>query len=87
MVSQLPPGPLRAIAVNLLAEIRMYDNSFVQAAELLEPRSTTPPTTPAVLVQSLLSCRSHRSIPASTTSHCVTRSDAASIADELDFRP
>ena len=29
MVGQLPPGPLRATAANLLAEVRMYDNSFV----------------------------------------------------------
>ncbi len=34
-LQELPPGPLRASAVALLAEMRMYQDSFAQAAELL----------------------------------------------------
>jgi DNA-binding CsgD family transcriptional regulator len=54
MVSQLPPGALRATAVNLLAEMRMYDNSFAHAAELLRGAEDDRETDPAVLVQSFL---------------------------------
>ncbi len=52
MVSQLPPGPLRATAANLLAEVRMYDNSFADAVELL--RGGQDGADPAVLVQNFL---------------------------------
>ena len=52
MVGQLPPGPLRATAANLLAEVRMYDNSFAEAAELL--RDGQDDADPAVLVQNFL---------------------------------
>jgi ATP/maltotriose-dependent transcriptional regulator MalT len=54
MVSKLPSGPLRATAVNLLAEICMYDNSFTYAAELLRGAQDSASTDPAVLVQNLL---------------------------------
>ena len=53
MVSQLPPGPLRATAVNLLAEMRMYDNGFAHAADLLRGVKVDAATDP-MLVQSLL---------------------------------
>jgi DNA-binding CsgD family transcriptional regulator/nucleoside-triphosphatase THEP1 len=53
-VSQLPSGPLRATAVNLLAEMCMYNNSFVHAAELLRGAEDDAATDRAVLVQSLL---------------------------------
>ena len=54
MVSQLSPGPLRASAVNLLAEMLMYDNSFAHAAELLRGTEDDAATDPAVLVQTFL---------------------------------
>jgi len=54
MVSQLPPGPLRATAVNLLAEMRMHDNSFAHAAELLRGAADDAATDPTVLVQTFL---------------------------------
>jgi hypothetical protein len=66
MVSRLPPGPLRATAANLLAEVRMYDHSFVDAAELL--RSGQDGADPAALLQNLL-----WSMPGSTTSRSTTR--------------
>ena len=54
MVSQLTSGPLRATAVNLLAEMRMYNNSFAHAAERLRGAEDDAATDPAVLVQSFL---------------------------------
>lgn len=54
MIGQLPPGPLRATAGNLLAEMRMYDNSFAHAADLLRGVKVDAATDPTMLVQSLL---------------------------------
>ncbi|MGX9789834.1 helix-turn-helix transcriptional regulator [Mycobacterium sp. MMS18-G62] len=54
VVTQLPADPLRAAAVNLLAEMRMYDNSFAHAADLLRGAVDDAAAEPAVLVQSLL---------------------------------
>ncbi|WP_036437811.1 AAA family ATPase [Mycobacterium sp. URHB0044] len=54
MLSQLPPGPLRATAVNLLAEMCMYDNSFARAADLLRGAGVDAATDPTVVVQRLL---------------------------------
>ncbi|HKP39551.1 ATP-binding protein [Mycobacterium sp.] len=54
VIIQLPPGPLRATAVNLLGEMRMYDNSFAHATELLRGAVDDAATEPTVLVQSLL---------------------------------
>lgn len=36
VVDDLPPGPLRARALNLLAAIRIYDDSLLEAIELLD---------------------------------------------------
>jgi DNA-binding CsgD family transcriptional regulator len=54
MLSQLPPGPLRATAVHLRAEMCMYDNSFAQAADLLRGAEDDAETDPTLLVQRLL---------------------------------
>ncbi len=50
----LPPGILRAIALNLLAGTRIYDDSFIEAAELLERALPDTEGNAAVLAQTHL---------------------------------
>jgi DNA-binding CsgD family transcriptional regulator len=53
-IKQLPRGVWRAKALKVLAETRMYNNSFVQAAELLKEALEDAKSEPAVLVSTLL---------------------------------
>ena len=54
-IDHLRSGPLRSIALNLLAGIRIYDDAFVDAAALLKRAVDDAERTPAVLVQTLMS--------------------------------
>ena len=85
MVSQLPPCPLRATAVNLLAEMCMYNNSFAHAAELLRGAEDDAATDPALLVQSslLLSFAQVNTGEYDESLHYAQR--AATLAEELDL--
>jgi DNA-binding CsgD family transcriptional regulator len=53
-IDAMEPGPLRAIAFDLLAGMRIYDNSFLQAADRLEAALDDAKSNPVVLVQTLL---------------------------------
>lgn len=53
-IDAMKPGPLRAIAFDLLAGMRIYDNSFLQAAEQLKAALDDAKGNPVVLVQTLL---------------------------------
>lgn len=53
-IDAMEPGPLRAVAFDLLAGMRIYDNSFLQAADRLEAALDDAKSNPAVLVQTLL---------------------------------
>ena len=54
MVDQLRPGTLRGIALNLLAAIRIYDNNFVTAIDLLTRAVDDAQDAAPILVQTLL---------------------------------
>jgi ATP/maltotriose-dependent transcriptional regulator MalT len=54
MVDQLRPGMLRGIALNLLAAIRIYDNNFVTAMDLLARAVDDTQDVAPILVQTLL---------------------------------
>ena len=54
LVDELRPGMLRGIALNLLAAIRIYDNNFVTAAELLTRAVDDARDVPPILVQTLM---------------------------------
>jgi DNA-binding CsgD family transcriptional regulator len=54
IVDQLRPGMLRGIALNLLAAIRIYDNNFVTAMELLTRAVDDTQDVAPILVQTLL---------------------------------
>ena len=53
-IDRMPPGPVRAIAFDLLAGMRIYDNSFLQAADRLKAALDDAEGNPVVLVQTLL---------------------------------
>jgi DNA-binding CsgD family transcriptional regulator/sugar phosphate isomerase/epimerase len=53
-IDRMTPGPIRAIAFDLLAGMRIYDNSFLQAADRLKAALDDAKSDPAVLVQTLL---------------------------------
>jgi DNA-binding NarL/FixJ family response regulator len=53
-IDAMEPGPLRAIAFDLLAGMRLYDNSFLQAGHRLKAALDDAKSNPAVLVQTLL---------------------------------
>ena len=54
LVDELQPGMLRGIALNLLAAIRIYDNNFVTAADLLTRAVEDATDVPPILVQTLM---------------------------------
>jgi DNA-binding CsgD family transcriptional regulator len=54
MLDQLRPGMLRGIALNLLAAIRIYDNNFVTAMDLLTRAVDDSQDVAPILVQTLL---------------------------------
>ncbi|HEX7826506.1 MAG TPA: LuxR family transcriptional regulator, partial [Mycobacterium sp.] len=54
MVDQLRPGMLRGIALNLLAAIRIYDNNFITAMDLLARAVDDTQDVAPILVQTLL---------------------------------
>jgi DNA-binding CsgD family transcriptional regulator len=85
MVSQLPPGPLRATAVNLLAEMRMYDNSFAHAAELLRGAEDDGATDPTVRVRRLLLLSFAQLSTGEYDESLRYARKAATLAEELDL--
>ena len=54
IVDELRPGMLRGIALNLLAAIRIYDNNFGTASDLLTRAVDDAKDIPPVLVQTLM---------------------------------
>jgi DNA-binding CsgD family transcriptional regulator len=53
-IATLPSGILRAVALNLLAGTRIYDDSFIEAAELLKGALVDTEANPAMLAQTHL---------------------------------
>ncbi len=53
-LAELPPGTLRALALNLLAGIRIYDNTFAESADLLKAALDDAESNAAVLAGTLL---------------------------------
>ena len=54
-IDELRPGLLRGVALNLLAGIRMYDDTFIQAAAFLERALDDAEANPGLYVQTLVS--------------------------------
>ncbi|MBV9514725.1 MAG: protein kinase [Mycobacteriaceae bacterium] len=54
VMERLRPGPLRALALNLLAGVRVYDNRVVEAADILKRALEDANDAPPMLVRTLL---------------------------------
>jgi len=72
-IDELRPGLLRGVALNLMAGICMYDDTFVEAAALLERALDDAETNPALLVQTQLSLTFAQGMSGSSTNPCKTR--------------
>ncbi len=84
-IRELPPGPLRATAVGLLAEMLMYHNSFVQAAKMLHGALKDVETDRALLVQTLILLSFARVTAGEYDRSLHSASQAVTLTDELDL--
>ena len=82
-IHELQPGPLRASAMALLAEMRMYYNSFGQAAEMLHRALEDAESDRAVLVQILILLSFARANTGDYDGSLHNASQAVTLADEL----
>ena len=83
MVGHLPPGPLRATAANLLAEVRMYDNSFATLSNFYETGKTAPTPRCWCRTFSEVVCSGQYRGVRDESLHYAQR--AATLAEELDL--
>jgi DNA-binding CsgD family transcriptional regulator len=84
-IRELQPGPLRATAVALLAEMRMYHNSFGQAAEMLHGALKDAESDRAVLVQTLILLSFAQANTDDYDGALHNASQAVTLTDELDL--
>ncbi|MCK0515682.1 LuxR family transcriptional regulator [Williamsia sp. DF01-3] len=80
-LAQSPAGLLRAIAANLLAAVRMYDDSFVEAADLLTSVLGDAADNQAILARTLLSLSMAEGMNGQFESALHHASRAVSVAD------
>ena len=84
-IRELQPGPLRATAVGLLAEMRMYHNSFAQAAEMLHRTLKDAESDRALLVQTLILLSFARINTGEYDRSLSDASQAVTLSDELEL--
>ncbi|MCU1698756.1 MAG: transcriptional regulator, luxR family [Mycobacterium sp.] len=84
-IRTLEPGPMRATAVGLLAEMCMYRNSFAQAAEMLHGALKDADSDPALLAQTLILLSFARLNTAEYDMSFDNASQAVKLTDELDL--
>lgn len=82
---ELPPGPMRASAVALLAEMRMYHDSFAQAVELLTRALEDGKGDRALLAQILVLLSFARMNTGDEDSSLRNASQALTLTDELEL--
>ncbi len=84
-IRELQPGPLRATAVGLLAEMRMCHDSFAQAAELLHRAQEDAEGDPALLVRTLMLSSFARVGTGEYDRSLHDASQAVTLTDELEL--
>ena len=84
-IRALEPGPVRATAVGLLAEMCLYHNSFEQAAEMLQDALQDADGDPALLAQTLILLAFARLNTAEYDRSFHNASQAVKLTDELDL--
>jgi hypothetical protein len=70
-IDELRPGLLRGIALNLLAGIRIYDDTFVEGAAILKRALEDAAANPALRIQTLLSLAFAQGMSALRNSECI----------------
>jgi ATP/maltotriose-dependent transcriptional regulator MalT len=86
-INHLQPGLLRAIALNLMAGIRIYDDTFVDAAALLERALVDAENNPPLLVQTLMSLAFARGMAGQFDESLRNARDAVTRAEALGYPP
>jgi DNA-binding CsgD family transcriptional regulator len=86
-MDQLQPGLLRGVALNLLAGLRMYDDTFVDAAALLRRAIADAENHPALLAQTLLSLAFAQGMSGEFDESLRNARQAVTLAEELGYPP
>jgi DNA-binding CsgD family transcriptional regulator len=86
-VPQLKPGLLRGIALNLLAGIRIYNDTFVDAAALLKRALDDAQSNPAILSQTLMSLAFTQGMAGEFDESLRNARDAVTHAEQLGYPP
>jgi DNA-binding CsgD family transcriptional regulator len=86
-MDQLQPGLLRGVALNLLAGLRMYDDTFVDAAALLTRAIADAENHPALLAQTLLSLAFAQGMSGEFDESLRNARQAVTLAEELGYPP
>jgi ATP/maltotriose-dependent transcriptional regulator MalT len=86
-IERLQPGLLRGIAMNLMAGIRMYDDTFVDAAALLERALEDAQNNPPLVVQTLMSLAFAQGMAGQFEESLRNARDALTRAEELGYPP
>ena len=85
VIQALEPGPMRATAVGLLAEICMYHHSFAQAAEMLQGTLKDAESDQALMAQTLILLSFARLNTAEYDRSFDNASQAVKLTDELSL--
>jgi DNA-binding CsgD family transcriptional regulator len=86
-LGELNPGLLRGIALNLMAGIRIYDDTFVDAAALLTRALDDAETNPGLLIQTLMSLAFAQGMSGQFDESLRNARDAVTHAEELGYPP
>src|SRR6202011_2064049 len=86
-IDELRPGLLRGLALNLMAGICMYDDTFVEAAALLESALDDAETNPGLLVQTLVSLTFAQGMSGKFEESLQNARQAVSRAEEIGYTP
>jgi DNA-binding CsgD family transcriptional regulator len=86
-IDELRPGLLRGVALNLMAGICMYNDTFVEAAALLERALDDAETNPGLLVQTLVSLTFAQGMSGKFEESLQNARQAVSHAEEIGYPP
>jgi DNA-binding CsgD family transcriptional regulator len=86
-VDELRPGLLRGIALNLLAGIHIYDDTFVEAAAILKRALDDADANPALQIQTLLSLAFTQGMSGEFDDSLDNARQAVARAEQLGYQP
>jgi DNA-binding CsgD family transcriptional regulator len=86
-IDELRPGLLRGIALNLIAGIRIYDDTFVEAAALLKRALEDADAHPALKIQTLLSLTFAQGMAGEFDDSLRNARQAVTDAEQLGYPP